>query len=93
MPLHTLAALYLLLSAVTLLVYALDKSAARRRQWRIPENLLHLLALLGGWPGALVAQRLLRHKTQKTSFRAVFWMTITANCAVLAWLLFGSPMR
>lgn len=93
MPLLTLAALYLLLSAVTLLIYALDKSAARRRQWRIPESLLHLLALAGGWPGALVAQRLLRHKTQKATFLAMFWLTVTANCAVLAWLLFASPMR
>lgn len=87
MPFPYLPGLYLVLSAVTLLVYALDKSASRRRRWRIPENLLHLLALLGGWPGALVAQRLFRHKTQKTSFLAVFWLTVAANCAVMAWLL------
>ncbi|RZL08217.1 MAG: DUF1294 domain-containing protein [Rubrivivax sp.] len=77
---------YPLMSALTFLTYALDKSAARRRAWRISEKTLHLLALAGGWPGALVAQQLLRHKSSKAEFRAVFWATVLVNAAGLAFL-------
>jgi hypothetical protein len=41
---------------------------------------------MGGWPGALVAQETLRHKSKKASFRIVFWATVLINCAGLAWL-------
>ncbi|HET6805291.1 MAG TPA: cold shock and DUF1294 domain-containing protein [Frateuria sp.] len=73
-------------SALTFVVYALDKSAARQGRWRTREQTLHLLALAGGWPGALAAQRLLRHKSRKASFRGVFWLTVLANVAGVAWL-------
>lgn len=56
-------AVYGMLSVVTFVAYALDKSAARAGNWRTPESTLLLLGLAGGWPGALVAQRLLRHKS------------------------------
>jgi uncharacterized membrane protein YsdA (DUF1294 family) len=70
---------YLLLSAVTFVIYAIDKAAAKGNARRAPENTLHLLALLGGWPGALLAQHWLRHKSSKKSFRRVFWVTVLAN--------------
>ena len=47
---------------------------------------MHWLSLLGGWPGALVAQQVLRHKSSKQSFRIVFWITVTINCGALAWI-------
>ena len=75
------------LSVVAFLAYALDKSAARAGRWRTQENTLHLLALAGGWPGALVAQQQLRHKSAKTSFLVVFWATVLLNCGALAYLL------
>jgi uncharacterized membrane protein YsdA (DUF1294 family)/cold shock CspA family protein len=78
---------YLVASLVTFLAYAFDKSAAQRNQWRTQENTLHLFALIGGWPGALAAQRLLRHKSAKMSFLAAFWATVILNCGALAWLL------
>jgi len=78
---------YLAASLLAFAVYACDKSAARNRQWRTPENSLHLLALLGGWPGALVAQQRLRHKSKKSSFQAVFWATVILNCGALGWWL------
>jgi uncharacterized membrane protein YsdA (DUF1294 family)/cold shock CspA family protein len=81
------AASYLLTSALTLIVYALDKSAAQKNQWRTPENTLHTLALVGGWPGALIAQKWFRHKSSKTSFQFVFWITVIVNCGGLAWVL------
>jgi uncharacterized membrane protein YsdA (DUF1294 family)/cold shock CspA family protein len=78
--------LYLVISLVTFIVYALDKSAARKGAWRTQESTMHILSLAGDWPGALVAQQKLRHKTRKTSFRFVFWITVVLNCGVLAWL-------
>jgi uncharacterized membrane protein YsdA (DUF1294 family) len=74
-----LALFYLGMSVVSFMAYALDKSAARQGAWRISELTLHGLALGGGWPGALLAQQVLRHKTSKSSFRAVFWCTVALN--------------
>jgi uncharacterized membrane protein YsdA (DUF1294 family) len=83
-----LAAAYALLSAAAFLLYARDKAAARANRSRVPERTLHLLALAGGWPGALVAQRTLRHKTRKRPFRLRFLATVILNsAALLAWLL------
>jgi uncharacterized membrane protein YsdA (DUF1294 family)/cold shock CspA family protein len=79
--------LYLVASAVAFVAYAVDKSAARRNQRRTRERTLHLLGLVGGWPGALVAQQVLRHKSSKASFRSTFWITVLVNCGVLVWLL------
>jgi uncharacterized membrane protein YsdA (DUF1294 family)/cold shock CspA family protein len=78
--------IYLAASLVAFVAYALDKSAARNDQWRTKESTLHLFALAGGWPGALAAQRLLRHKSSKRSFQFVFWVTVVLNCCALAWL-------
>ena len=77
---------YLFISTVTYLAYAIDKSSAQAGHWRISENALQLLALAGGWPGALVAQQILRHKSKKGSFRIVLWIAVLLNCAGFAWL-------
>jgi uncharacterized membrane protein YsdA (DUF1294 family)/cold shock CspA family protein len=79
---------YVVASAITYVVYAWDKSAARKGRQRTPETTLHLLGLLGGWPGALWAQRRLRHKSTKRSFRYAFWSTVLLNCGALAILVF-----
>ncbi|GAB3124973.1 DUF1294 domain-containing protein [Leifsonia psychrotolerans] len=76
------ATLYVGASILCFIVYAVDKSAARAGRWRISETTLLLLGLLGGWPGAIVAQQTLRHKTKKASFRKAFWTTVVANVAV-----------
>ena len=72
---------YVLASIVAFLAYALDKSAAIQRRWRISESTLHFFGLACGWPGALLAQQLLRHKSSKPSFVAVFWATVLVNTA------------
>ena len=84
------AGFYLVASLVAFIAYALDKSAAQNNRWRTQENTLHFFALAGGWPGALAAQRLLRHKSRKPSFQFVFWVTAILNCCGLAWFLSSS---
>jgi uncharacterized membrane protein YsdA (DUF1294 family)/cold shock CspA family protein len=77
---------YILLSMFTFIAYAIDKAAAQAGRWRTSEATLHLLALLGGWPGALLAQQTLRHKSKKGSFRFVLWFIVILNCVGFAWL-------
>lgn len=79
--------LYLGMSILTFIIYAIDKSAAMAGNRRTPEINLHFMALLGGWPGALFAQQLLRHKSKKEFFRAVFWVTVILNICVLVLLV------
>ena len=61
--------------------YWIDKNAAIQKNWRISETVLLLLGLVGGWPGAILAQELFRHKTRKGTFRYLFWMTVAINMA------------
>jgi uncharacterized membrane protein YsdA (DUF1294 family) len=79
-----LAAGYALLSTVALVLYGIDKRAATRGGRRIAESTLHWIALAGGWPGALLAQQMFRHKTQKRAFRQRFFLCVAANLALLA---------
>lgn len=90
---NAVLALYIIACIVAFCAYAIDKSAAVRNRWRTQESTLHLFALLGGWPGALLAQRVLRHKSSKVSFQTVFWGTVVLNCGVLGWLLSPSGNR
>jgi len=75
------------MSFITFIVYTIDKEKAQKGGWRTSERTLHFLALIGGWPGAAFAQQLLRHKSQKSSFRFNFWLTVIINIAVITWLL------
>ncbi|HEY0955210.1 MAG TPA: cold shock and DUF1294 domain-containing protein [Roseateles sp.] len=79
--------IYTAMSLATFITYWLDKRAATRGDWRVPENTLHALALACGWPGALLAQRLLRHKSAKRSFRRVYWTMVVVNVAAFVALL------
>jgi uncharacterized membrane protein YsdA (DUF1294 family) len=79
-------AAYAAMSLACFIAYALDKSAARRGERRTPESTLLMLGLFGGWPGALLAQQWLRHKTVKQPFRQMFWFTVAVNVAGFLWL-------
>jgi uncharacterized membrane protein YsdA (DUF1294 family) len=72
---------YGLASIACFALYARDKAAARRGDRRTPERHLLLLGLAGGWPGGLLAQQWLRHKTVKRPFRQAFWLTVGLNLA------------
>jgi len=84
---------YLVASLACFAAYAADKSAARSRERRTPERTLLLLGLAGGWPGAVVAQQWLRHKSAKTSFRLKFWATVMANAGLFAYAAFTFGAR
>lgn len=97
-----LALVYVVMSVVALFVYAFDKTKARAGAWRTSEQTLLLLAVLGGWPGALLAQQWLRHKSSKAAFRTAFWTAVAFNVAALlllaspiarSWFAPGSPLR
>lgn len=75
---------YLLASLLAFGLYLHDKRRAQHSGWRTPEARLHLVELFGGWPGALIAQQTLRHKTRKLSFQIVFWLIVMAH--QVAWL-------
>ena len=87
-----LVAAYGLFSVVALFMYGADKTAAEQGRWRTSESTLHTIALVGGWPGALVARRVFRHKTTKQPFRTIFWVTVIANCVALAWFVAAAPL-
>ena len=84
---------YLIGSCAAYLAYVFDKAASLKGQWRTPESTLHFFSLVGGWPGAMLAQRTLRHKTQKRSFQVTYWATVVLNCAALGWLLSPAGVR
>ncbi|MDT0500598.1 MULTISPECIES: DUF1294 domain-containing protein [unclassified Halomonas] len=78
---------YILASLLALCLYGIDKVAARRNWRRIRESTLHLVALVGGWPGALLGRHWFRHKTRKQPFGRILWACVAANIAVSAWLI------
>jgi len=82
------AAAYVIVVAVMSLAcfiaYGFDKRRAGNGGRRVSERTLHLMAFLGGWPGALIGQRQFRHKTQKGSFRIVFWLLVVAHIGIVS---------
>lgn len=76
------------INMATFAAFALDKRAAERRVWRIPERRLLLLAAFGGSPAALAAQQMLRHKTRKEPFRTSLWVIVAVQAAALAWVAY-----
>ena len=79
------------ISLVAAIATGLDKRKAQKQDWREPEAMLHLVELLGGWPGAFLAQRVFRHKTSKISYQIVFWLFVLLYQAVAIDCLLGWP--
>ncbi|MGM8885477.1 DUF1294 domain-containing protein [Psychrobacter sp. 1U2] len=84
---------YFVLGILTYLTYAKDKAAAQNNEWRTPESNLHLLSMLGGWVGAMVAQTYLRHKSQKPDFRFTYYLTVVINLAGLLFIMAGGGLE
>lgn len=79
----------LVISVITYAVYAKDKAAAQAEKQRTSEKFLHFLSLIGGWPGAFIAQTRLRHKLRKSSFMSMYWLTVGLNIAYIYWVKLG----
>ncbi|MDM5179848.1 DUF1294 domain-containing protein [Massilia sp. DJPM01] len=82
----SLGVLYLVASCACFALYAMDKAAARSGGYRTPERTLLLLGLGCGWPGAVLAQQWLRHKSSKRPFQVAFWVTVACNAAAFVYL-------
>lgn len=77
------------LAAVNLLGLILmgaDKSRARRNQWRIPEKIFFLTALLGGSAGCWAGMYLFHHKTRHWYFVIGMPLILTAQILICFWL-------
>lgn len=79
----------LAVNVTAFLLYWQDKYAAKRNAARVPELVLHAIALGGGSPGALLGQRIFRHKTRKWQFQAVYWASVAIHLGIAAWALPG----
>ncbi len=74
---------FLMANLIAFLYYYMDKTAALKGAWRKSEDSLHLLSLVGGWPGAYIAQKLFRHKTKKASFQWIYKLTVLIHCTTI----------
>jgi uncharacterized membrane protein YsdA (DUF1294 family)/cold shock CspA family protein len=89
-PAYWVIFVYLVTSLLCILIYRTDKSAAAQGRWRVSESALLLLGLFGGWPGAIIAQQLLHHKTRKRSFQSAFAGSVVVN--IIAFVILTSPL-
>ena len=81
--------LVLVMSLASFFAYGWDKGQAANGGRRISEQTLHLMAFLGGWPGAFLGQRQYRHKTQKMSFRIVFWIGVVLHVGIVGAVVYA----
>lgn len=79
-PLLGTASFLIALNAAAFGAFWYDKRQAQSGGWRVPEKTLLLLALVGGWPLAKLAQRRFRHKTRKQPFATLL------NLVPFAWV-------
>lgn len=82
----------LLINSLTLVIYGVDKIAARKSWRRVPESTLLVFGFLGGWPGAIVGQQCFRHKTQKQPFKTYFYISVVLSIAVMVLIYQFSPV-
>lgn len=70
-------------------MYGIDKRQAANEGWRVPEVVLHGLALIGGVIGAWLGRAVFRHKTQKPVFLVVLVAASILWAVIAIWALFG----
>ncbi|PCI88950.1 MAG: cold-shock protein [Hyphomicrobiales bacterium] len=85
----TVISIYLFMSLVCFILFFIDKKRSVASGWRIKEYHLHLVELLGGWPGALLGQKFIRHKTKKTRYKIVLWLIILTHGLLWGYFIYG----
>ncbi len=80
---------YAFMSLVCFVAYWRDKRFAVAGEQRTPESRLHLYELLGGWPGGLLAQQLIRHKNRKLAYQVKFWLIVAVHLGALGYWVAG----
>ncbi|SSI36360.1 DUF1294 domain-containing protein [Acinetobacter baumannii] len=90
LPAYTLL-FVLMMNVLSYWLYSQDKEAAQLGNRRVPEQTLHIVSFLGGWPAVWWAQQKLRHKTQKQPFRKIYFCTIFFHLLLILWLI--SPLN
>jgi uncharacterized membrane protein YsdA (DUF1294 family) len=75
-------------SVITFLLYGFDKDQSKKRGWRVPEVVLHVLALSGGFLGGWAGRSIFRHKTKKGLFVVVLVVSTAIHLALWYWLFF-----
>ncbi len=73
----------IVMSLACFIAYGFDKRQAANGGRRMSERTLHMMAFLGGWPGAFLGQRQFHHKTQKARFRIVFWIVVVLHVGIV----------
>ena len=87
--LHFILSYLIAINLATLLFYGYDKLIAGKSFFlRVPEWVLHSLALLGGSPMGLIAQKLFRHKTIKRSFQLIYWLIVILQLFIIGWFIY-----
>lgn len=76
-----LPAYLIFINVISVLVFSLDKLNAKNNKRRVPEKVLHLLELLGGVFGIIVAIYLIHHKSSKWQYYVITYIIL------LAWIL------
>jgi uncharacterized membrane protein YsdA (DUF1294 family) len=84
---QTLIAFYLLMNVIGLLIMKVDKSRAKKRQYRISEKTLWLVAIFGGAVGATAGMKLYRHKTKHITFKVGLPLLAIAEIVLFSYFL------
>ncbi|MCJ8323049.1 MAG: DUF1294 domain-containing protein [Rhizobiales bacterium] len=85
----TILSIYTGMSLLCFILFFIDKTRSEANGWRIAELYLHIVELLGGWPGAYLGQKYIRHKTKKLKYKLILWLITFIHLAFWAYLIYG----
>ena len=83
-------AYFCLISIVAVVITVIDKAAAKRGAWRVPEATLMLVGLFGGALAMYITMQMIRHKTKHKKFMIGLPLEIALHAAIVFFVLFGN---
>jgi uncharacterized membrane protein YsdA (DUF1294 family) len=78
-----------LISVITFFVYGYDKFQAKSGGWRVPEKVLHGLALAGGFMGGWIGRIVFHHKTRKPVFTLILAISTLLYIGITYFFILG----